>query len=232
MNKLDRFRFGNLHKRRIFFVVVLVASVFAVSMVLLAFLGVFGSRSELPRLRISAEQASGTTEGVGINIIDMPDTNLIEDPFFDHADRCFSAPVAQAYGNYIYFEPEYSSLFQDAPNGEVNILSIDSDGSMGLRYRGNSVGVDSTRFAVPVNVNDDQALWVNDPVIKSVENNGDFYILTVSGSVISNATVSPCVESIEGTVTDICSEGIYVYALTTGGDVYVSNDTAAFVYLG
>lgn len=232
MNKLDRFRFGNLHKRRIFFVVVLVASVFAVSMVLLAFLGVFGSRSELPRLRISAEQASGTTEGVGINIIDMPDTNLIDDPFFDHADRCFSAPVAQAYGNYIYFEPEYSSLFQDAPNGEVNILSIDSDGSMGLRYSGNSVGVDSTRFAVPVNVNDDQALWVNDPVIKSVENNGDFYILTVSGSVISNATVSPCVESIEGTVTDICSEGIYVYALTTGGDVYVSNDTAAFVYLG
>ena len=105
MNKLDRFRFGNLHKRRIAFVAILVGVIFALSLLFLSLLGVFGTRSELPRIRISADITAGRTEGVGINILDVPDANLIEDPFFSNQDICLSAPVMEASGNYIYFEP-------------------------------------------------------------------------------------------------------------------------------
>lgn len=228
MNKLDRFRFGNLHKRRIAFVAILVGVIFALSLLFLSLLGVFGTRSELPRIRISADITAGRTEGVGINILDVPDANLIEDPFFSNQDICLSAPVMEASGNYIYFEPEDAAVFSQVPNGTVNILSIDNDGRMGIRYSGNSVSFDATRFSDPVLMGDSNGFWLNDPVIKTVDNSGVLYFLTQNGRVISNVTVNPELVPIEAAVVDICQDGINVYAVTGNGDIFVSTDNSSF----
>ena len=71
MNRLARFRFGNLHKRRIFLVIVLITLILLTSMLFLMFIGFFGSRAELPRIRASAELTSKHTEGVGINVVSL-----------------------------------------------------------------------------------------------------------------------------------------------------------------
>ncbi len=228
MNKLDRFRYGDLHKRRIVFVIVLVGIIFSVSLLLLSLLGVFGARSELPRIRISADVTAGRTEGVGINVLDIPDANLISDPFFSNQDICLSAQVKEASGNYIYFNPEDAAVFSDIQTGSVNVLNIDADGNMGIRYSGNVMGFDYTRFSNPVFMGDSNAYWLNDPVVKTLNNQGILYFLTQEGKIIANASVSPELVPIEEVVSDICIDGINIYAVTTNGNIYVSVDNSSF----
>ncbi len=233
MNRLDRFRFGNLHKRRFFFVVALIILMVFVSVMFLLFIGFFGSRAELPRIRASAELTSDRTEGVGINLLEIPDTNIIDDPFFSKQDEFMSASVTDAVGNYIFFDPSLAGTLQSHSAGDsVSILSIDGSGNMGLRYTGTIVGFAETMFAVPVIVEDPSALWTNDPVIKTVECSGELYLLTSRGKIISDAAINPRDESAGMTYTDMCTEGINIYALTDNGQVYVSADSGLFTFYG
>lgn len=233
MNRLARFRFGNLHKRRFFVVIGVLALMALTSVLFLAFIGFFGSRAELPRLRASAELAAGSTQGVGINVLDIPDANIIEDPFFSKTETCISASVSEAAGYYIYFDPDQAEQFSEVSAGSsVNILSIDGSGKMGLRYSGDVIGFTDTMFGVPLEIEDQSAYWLNDPVIESIETSGSLYLLTGSGKLISDAAVFPTDESVDVPFVDICSEGISVYALTITGDVYISTDSGSFTLLG
>lgn len=233
MNKLDRFRFGNLHKRRIFMLIMLFILLVFVSVMFLVLIGFFGSRAELPRIMATAEFTSERTEGVGINILEMPDANIIEDPFLSKTDRCVSAEVSQVRGNYIYFAPSEASVFENLLSGDsVNILSIDGSGRMGLRYSGNAVSFSDTQFGVPLLFEDTTGLWHNSIVEKSAEASGVLFLLTQNGNLISNAAVNPEDASGEIPFADICAEGISVYAVTTTGDVYISTDGGPFSILG
>ena len=233
MNRLARFRFGNLHKRRILVVISVIILMALTSVLFLTFIGFFGSRAELPRLRATAELTSGSTQGVGINVLDIPDANILEDPFFSKIENCISAPVSEAEGYYVYFDPEQAGQFSDLSQGSsVNILSIDGSGKMGLRYSGDVIGFTDTMFGVPVALEDQSALWVNDPVIKTAESSGSLYLLTQSGKIISDAAVFPTDESVDVPFVDICAEGISVYGLTVTGDVYISTDAGPFTLLG
>lgn len=233
MNRLDRFRFGNLHKRRIFLVVALVTLILLASMLFLMVIGFFGSRAELPRVRASAELTSKHTEGVGINVIEVPDANLIDNPFFGKCSDNISAQITEVSGNSIYFDPSAASAFSDLSFGDsVEILSMDASGKMGLRYSGTAVGFTDTAFGVPVPLEDTAALWINDPVIKTAEYSGYLYLLTANGNLITDAAVYPELSGIEQPVIDICSEGMSVYAVTSIGDIYVSTDSGPFSLLG
>ena len=233
MNRLARFRFGNLHKRRIFLVIVLITLILLTSMLFLMFIGFFGSRAELPRIRASAELTSKHTEGVGINVVDVPDANLIENPFFGKFSDNLSAQITEVSGNSIYFDPSVTSSFSELSFGDnVEILAIDANGKMGLRYSGTAVGFTETVFGVPVALEDSSALWINDPVIKTAEYSGYLYLLTASGSLITDAAVYPELSGIEMPVIDICSEGLSVYAVTSVGEIYVSTDSGPFSLFG
>ncbi|MBR1796862.1 MAG: hypothetical protein IJ757_02445 [Clostridiales bacterium] len=233
MNKLDRFRFGGLHKRRLFMLFVLLILILIVSMMFLMFIGFFGSRAEIPRILATSELTSERIDGVGINVLEIPDTNIIDDPFFGKKDRCIFAQVSEASGNYIYFDPSEVYSFSNITAGnEVNILSIDGSGNMGLRYSGSASGFARTRFGVPVSVEDASGLWMNDPVIKSAEASGSLFLLTESGKLISDAALSPVDESSGTVFTDICAVGINVYALTQDGEIYVSTEAGPFTLLG
>ena len=233
MNRLDRFRFGNLHKRRIFILLVLVVLILVTSIILLMLLGFFGSRAELPRISASAELTSDRTEGVGINLLEVPDANIIDDPFFGRQDNYISAPVTDVSGNYIYFDPSFASTLSGESMGDtVNILSMDGAGNMGLRYSGLAVGFAETMFGVPVMVEDVNAFWLHDTAIKTVESSGSLYVLTQSGKIISNATLYPTDQSVSMPFVDMCADGISVYAVTATGDVYTSSDSAPFSLIG
>ncbi len=233
MNRLDRFRFGNLHKRRVFLVLVLILIMLIISLGFLTFIGFFGSRAELPRIRASAQLTSDRTEGVGINVIDIPDANLIDEPFFNKEDGFISATVMDAGGNYIYFDPSEAGRLSTRSVGDsISILSIDGSGNMGLRYSGRTVGFADTMFSVPVVIEDTSAMWNNDPVIKTAECSGELYLLTSSGKIISDAAILPVDESVDVPFTDIASEGINIYALTKTGDVYISADCGPFTLYG
>ena len=233
MNRLARFRFGNLHKRRIFLVIALVTLILLTSMLFLMFIGFFGSRAELPRVRASAELTSKHTEGVGINVLEVPDTNLIVNPFFGKCTDSLSAQITEVGGNSIYFDPSAASAFSELSFGDsVEILSLDGNGKMGLRYSGTAVGFTDTAFGVPVVLEDTEALWINDPVIKTAEYSGYLYLLTANGNLITDAAVYPELSGIEQPVVDICSEGMSVYAVTSIGEIYVSTDSGPFSLLG
>jgi len=232
MNKLDRFRFGNLHKRRIGFLVFIAALIVVTAMILLMFLGFFGSRSELVRLNMSSSVTSGKTEGAGINVLEIPDANLIDDPFFEKREVCVTATVSQAQDNYIYFKPAEGEQFKDLSVGSsVNVMSIDSEGNYGLRYSGNFKGFDVARFAVLEIIDDSDGLWINDPIIKVLEQSGSMIYLTQSGKLISDAsnTLTRLVSEVD--FCDICKFDSTVYAVTDSGDIYSSADASSFSLL-
>lgn len=232
MNRLDRFRFGNLHKRRIFGVISLFILIALVASSMLAVLGFFGSRAELPRINLSVDTTSGSVQGVGFNILDIPDSNIIEDPFFDSRDNCLFATVTEAEGNYIYFDPLEGRAFSDvASNSEINVLSIDADGAMGLRFSSYVSGFDPARFGIPITIADTNNLWNTDSIIKVVESSGVVYALTGDGVLIQNLITKNSVVNSNAFFIDICSSENFVYALASNGDIFIASEGGSFTYV-
>ncbi len=232
MNRLDRFRFGNLHKRRIFGVISIFVLIAFVAASLLAILGFFGSRAELPRVNLSVDTTSGSVQGVGFNILDIPDSNVIEDPFFDCSDNCLFATVTEAEGNYLYFDPLEGRIFEEvASNSEINVLSIDADGVMGLRFSSFVSGFDSARFGIPITIADTNNLWNTDSIVKVVESSGVVYGITGDGVLIQNLITKNSVVSTNDFFIDICSSGNFVYALASNGDIFIASEGGSFTYV-
>ncbi|MCQ2515904.1 MAG: hypothetical protein MJ094_03470 [Saccharofermentans sp.] len=232
MNRLDRFRFGNLHKRRIFGVISIFVLIAVVAVSLLAILGFFGSRAELPRINLSANPTSGNIQGVGFNILDIPDSNVIEDPFFDSRDNCLFATITEAEGNYIYFDSSEGISFGDvSASSEVNVLSIDADGVMGLRFSSYVSGYDSNRFGIPIIIHDSSNIWSQDSIAKIAEASGVVYALTESGVLVQDITSKTSIVDSDVSFVDICSSGNFVYAVATNGDVYIASEGGNFTYI-
>ena len=99
MNKLDRFRYGNVHKRRIVRSLVVVTGIFAASLLILAGLGIFGSRSELVRIRLSSSYNGRNLEGVGINLTEVPTVNRVRDFSFTQGEDYTPLTIVDAAGD-------------------------------------------------------------------------------------------------------------------------------------
>lgn len=232
MNRLDRFRFGNLHKRRIFSVIAIFILIAFTSASFLAVLGIFGSRSELPRINISANSTRDIVQGVGFNVLDIPDSNIIEDPFFDNEDNCLFATVSSANGNVLYFDPSESGTFSDVEaDSAINVLSIDADGSMGIRFSSTLSDFDISRFSVPTIVQDYDSLWNQDKINKTVESCSVVYALTEEGVLIQNVLNDPEVAFPEKSFIDICESNSFVYAISIDGEIYIASEGGSFSYI-
>ena len=232
MNKLDRFRFGNIHKRRIVRTLAVTSCVFAASFAALAGLGIFSSRSELVRIKLSSSDNGRNLEGVGVNITSIPAVNRISDPSFELHDAYTSFTIVDASEDFIFFDTDEGITSSDIPVGSsVRVLALDGDGVMSMRYSGLVSGFEESRFGLLNEVEDTEGNWLNDHVVKTVSIDSSVVALTESGRLIADITAGPLVKPFEDDTVvfaDICLSQDYVYAMTVGGQLYSSNDGRNF----
>ena len=72
MNRLDRFRFGQLHKRRIVAFIIILAVALMLAGGFLGVLGIFGQRSEFVRVKLGSDLSGPYNSGIGVNLSDIP----------------------------------------------------------------------------------------------------------------------------------------------------------------
>ena len=232
MNRLDRFRFGNIHKRRIVRTLAVTSCVFAASLAALAGLGIFSSRSELVRIKLSSSDNGRNLEGVGIDLTAVPSVNRISDPSFELQDEYTSFTIVDASDDFIFFDTDEAITASDIPVGSsVRVLALDGDGVMSMRYSALVSGFDESRFGLLNEVEDTEGNWLNDHVVKTVSIDSSVVALTESGRLIADITAGPLVKTFEDDTVvfaDICVSQDYIYAMTADGDLYSSNDGRNF----
>jgi len=232
MNRLERFRFGNVHKRRIMRSVVVVTGMFAGSLLVLAGLGIFSSRSELVRVKLSTSDNGRSLEGVGINIESIPTGNRIRNYDFEQSESFDSMTIVDAADDYLYFDPDEGISEYDIGIGsELRVLSLDNDGVMSARFSGLVNGVDEARFGLLSEIEDTEGYWLNDAVVKTVALDTTVAALTSNGRLILDITSVQLTKSFEDdsiVFSDICASDTNVYALADNGDIYISNDGRNF----
>ncbi len=233
MNKLDRFRFGSYHKRRILGLFTIVAGVFLVALILLAVLGIFSFRSELVSIRLSTNRSGQYSNGVGINLDYIPTSNRINYSEFQRENSYKSFTIADCVDDYVFLDANSSISESDIINGsEVRILSLDNDGVMSLRYSGLVNTFISSRFGLNVPIEDTEGYWINDSVIDIASSSGTVVAMTESGKLVLDITSDDFVKTFESeevvSFKGLCSYGNYIYALTDEGQIYLSNDGRNF----
>ncbi|MCQ2532454.1 MAG: hypothetical protein MJ093_07090 [Saccharofermentans sp.] len=233
MNKLDRFRFGGAHRRKMKVIGITTLSVFVIGLGLLAVVGVFGSRSENVRLVLDEQSNGVVMEGVGINLPEIPSSNRLSNYDFEDSLNSQSYTVSGADNSYLYFESDSDISNQPINSGDnVDVYSLDSNGIMNLRFSGTVYAISASRFGMNNLIVDNEALWFNNPVIDIASSDSVVDAITANGKLIADIT-GECtvpVEDIDDFV-DICSSGQTVYALTTNGDIYMSLDGRSFSLL-
>lgn len=232
MNRLERFRFGNVHKRRVVRSMVVVTGMFAVSLLVLAGLGIFSSRSELVRIKLSSSDNGRSLDGVGINLEQIPCGNRVRNSDFEQSDSFRSMTIVDASEDYLYFDPGEGIADADLRTGsEIRVLSLDSDGVMSARYSGLVNDVDEARFGLLTEIEDTEGYWIGEDVVKTVALDSTVDALTAEGSLILDITsvqLTKVFDDADVFFTDICSSDTLIYALADNGDIYVSNDGRNF----
>ena len=232
MNRLDRFRFGNIHKRKILRTLAVTCCVFAASLAVLAGLGIFSSRSELVRIKLSSSDNGRNLDGAGINITSVPAVNRVQDPCFVLSDAYSSFTIVDATEDFIFFDTDEGLTSEDIPVGSsVRVLALDEDGVMSLRYSGLVSGFEESRFGLLNEVEDSEGNWLNDHITDTVSLDNVVVALTESGKLIADITAGPLVKPFEddtAVFADICASSDVVYAVTFDGRVYSSNDGRNF----
>lgn len=232
MNKLDRFRFGNIHKRRLFRTFAVTSCVFAASLAALAGLGIFSSRSELVRIKLSSSDNGRNLDGAGINITSIPTVNRVNDSSFELCDAYSSFTIVDSSEDFIFFDTDDGLTSSDVPVGSsVRVLALDGDGVMSMRYSGLVSGFEESRFGLLNEVEDTEGNWLNDHIVKTVSIDNSVVALTESGRLIADITAGQLVKPFEddtAVFADICNSSDYVYAMTVDGILYSSNDGRNF----
>lgn len=235
MNKLDQFRFGNTHKRSMRILGISTVALFAIALMLLAIIGVFGSRSNNVRIVLYEQNSGLVMDGAGLNLTDIPSSNRISDYDFENALNSHSFTVSGADNSYLYFESDAGVNSSIANNGDiVDVYSLDSNGVMSLKFSGTVSGVNQSRFGMNNLIEDPSGLWINDPITKTAVSDGVIDAITLSGKLIFDISGEYGVFSSESNgenFVDICSSGSTVYALSDRGSVYMSQDGRSFSLL-
>lgn len=238
MNKLDRFRFGSYHKRRIVGFLTILAAVFVVALGLLALLGIFSFRSELVSVRLSSNSNGYFNDGVSINLDEIPSSNRISCSDFERESNYNSFTIADCSGDYVFFDAN-SGVGMDSvvAGSEIRILSLDNDGVMSLRYSGLVNSFDSARFGLNIPIDDVNGFFVNDTVTDVASISGTVVALTESGKLVMDITSDDFVKVLEDedgniiSISSICKYGSYIYALSENDEFYVSSDGRNFSLL-
>lgn len=235
MNKLDKFRFGSYHKRRLLGLVIIVATMFVVALGMLAVLGIFSYRSELVTIRLSSNNNGSYNDGVGLNINEIPSSNRLSYSNFQREKSYQTFTVADCFGDSIFFDSSVNlEDYSFEPGSEIRVMSLDNDGVMSLRYAGTINSFDSARFGQNIPIEDEDGNWINDTVIDVATSSGSVVALTSNGKLVSDITSDDFVRVFEDEnnpdleFVGICNYNDYIYALSSAGDIYISTDGRVF----
>ena len=232
MNRLDRFRFGKVHKRRVFSMFMVVVAIFVLSLLILAALGIFGIRSEVPRMRIYSQGSGRELSGVGLDLDSMPTSNRIAGGGFEDGRDYTILTVRDAVGQYIYFSPEeIPSEDTGFIDNDIKIMSLDSDGIMSLRFKSTVTGFDDAGFGNVAKIEDVGGYWMNDPVVDTAYTGNVLDAVTESGKLIIDITSEQLIKEYEDpdcVVIDIEGTDDGVYALTQSGEIIFAQDGRNF----
>ena len=151
MNKLDRFRFGGNHKRRMRIIGFTTVGVLAIGLGLLAVIGVFGSRSDNVRVVLNEQTNGVVLEGAGLNLPSIPTSNRISNYDFEKTLNPHSYTISSSDSSFLYFETD-SGIYSDGviPGDNVDVYSLDSNGAMSLRFSGTVDGINVSRFSLAI----------------------------------------------------------------------------------
>lgn len=237
MKRPEIFRnIGRFRKRKFFIFLSVVVVIFFMALLLLISTGLFGIRSGLVSVRLS-DQASvlRSFDGCGVNLDDIPVTNLVRNASFEtNTDYCkFS--IADASSNYVYLDTEElsdSGAVDDSLIGSnIRIVSLDEQGDMADRFEGSITGYDRAKLGTFTEITDDNYYWTRDSIVKTCYVSSTVVGLTESGQLISDITagaLSKTINKDDEVFADVSSSSQGVAAVTTTGVFYVSADGRTF----
>ena len=238
MSIMGRFkqRYGRFRKRRLFvFLAVFLVIAFLSSMILAA-LGLFGSRSELCTIRISDDgRTLQSLSGTGINLDYIPLTNFVKDPSFESHNRYSSFHLTDVDGDRILLDMtdvNNASLDISSLSGSnIRIYTIDENGNTILGVKAGVVSYSPANFTLFDEIEDTNFFWTQDPLVKVIVCNNVTSAITTEGSLISDIgslELSRKTEPERSYFCDISSSDLGAFAVTAAGDVYYSNDGKTF----
>lgn len=229
MNQLDRFRFGQLHKRRIVLFIVVLAVAVLLAGSFLGILGIFGQRSEFVRVKLSSDLSGAYNSGVGVNLSSVPSANRIPDPSFERGNTYRNFTVADTGSDFVFLEnsEELPSIDRNATS-RIRILSVGNDGIMTEKYSGRVTGFDEAGLGRIVYAEDPEGIGSGEPLYKLTSFNDRYVGLTSEGEIITGLfTSEPELILSQETFVDMCETDNTLYFLSAAGSVYISSDGAS-----
>lgn len=230
-----RQRYGRFKKRRLFVSLAVVLVIVMLSLLVLAALGIFGSRSELCTIRVQNEaRPIQSLQGTGINLDTIPLTNFIKDGSFESHNSFNSFHIAGVTGDKVLMDisdGEIGSLdLQKLAGSNLRIYTIDENGNTALGVKAGILSYSPANFSSMEEVDDANWYWTSDPFVELVSCNNVTTGITRQGFLISD------IESLElsrkreadDPFIDICASSRNMFAVTSSGEVLFSNDGKNF----
>lgn len=218
---------------------VVVAAVLVLAVIVLGYVGVFGLRSELCDIVITADNAGDTFGGTGVNCDVIPNINLVRDASFESSTDYTSMLVAGASENSVFLSPDavVSAGYDTAAcSGDtVRIISIDSERAMSEKFTGTITGFKPAKLGVITEIKDSKDLWDEDRISQMTFFGNTAVALTENGKIIydvTNSQLTGVVDS-EDRFSRIGSNDSGIVAVSSNGSIYTSQDgkNLAVVYI-
>lgn len=234
MNRLDYFRFSNMHKRRMYIVLAVFVAVAFVAVSILFVLGVFGKQSDCVRLRISNNTEGTMSGGYGINLRGIPSTNRVADADFEYEDAFSEYAACSADSEYVYFSLDSDlSSSRVRIGSELSVLTIDSAGNMSRTFSAGVSAVEDYRLGSRIAIEDVYGNWIDQQITKVVSMGNVINILTADGRLVTDASSEELtgIFSDESAFVDVCCGFSKMFAATHDGRIYESADGRTFSLL-
>lgn len=223
MSKLDRIRFGNYHKRRLFVVMAVLLVLVLIAMSILLLIGTFGDRSELVRVKLSNDIREEYNSGLGVNLDFIPSVNRVRDASFENEFSYSSYDIAGSSTYELYFNP--ANVVPVQSGSSIKVMSVDADERISCVYEGVVADFENLGFAEGEEVGDSSVISDVNAIIKTVVFNNTVTVLLSDGRVVTNLLTEndSSFLDIDGEVVDIIvKDGIY--AVTKDGEFYLSSN--------
>lgn len=230
MKKHGRPIFGITRKTRFAAAMVVVAVILVLAIIVLGYVGVFSSRSELCEIAVTPDKAEDTYGGTGINCDLIPNINLVRDASFESSTDYSSMLLAGASEKSVFLTPDAVAAAgydtASCTGDTARIISIDSEGIMSEKFTGTITGFKPARLGAVTEIKDEKALWDEDR-IKAMAFYGNMVLaLTDSGRLIYDITNNQLtgVVNAKDRFALIDSNEAGVVAVALDGSIYFSQD--------
>ena len=230
-------RYVRFRKRRLFIYIVTFVVLFSIGTGILAWIGIFGSISELCSIQVSQNSNSlQSLQGLGVNLDYIPLNNFIKNPSFESEQVFDTFVVSDSKEDYIFMTPEEQAnllLNESALIGSMaKLYTIDERGVMSLIVESPITDYVSASFGSFEEVKDTNWYWTQDAFSDVVSFQNVIAGITTNGNLVTDASsesFSKLVEVEDDYFVAIDESASNVIAVTAKGSFYYSSDGKNFI---